>query len=242
VRRKAFALACAAAFVSRLPAAEPEAERAAAFPDLPAMHVHRGGDPLRGLLLADRLEWQGDARDGQAAWDVIGWAGHDASRLWLRAEGEREHGTTQASTLEAFWGRPVARWWDLLIGVRHDLDPGAARTWGAVGLVGMAPYEFDVRLTAYVGEGGATSLRAEVEYDLLLSQRLVLQPRVEARLFGGRDTPRAQSSGLSETSLGLRLRYELAREFAPYAGLEWARRDGGRDDRLTAVLGIRAWL
>jgi copper resistance protein B len=203
--------------------------------------AHMGGDPLRGMLLADRLEWQGDASSSRAAWDVIGWLGKDDGRLWVRAEGERADGSTQSSAVEAFWGRPVGRWWDLLVGLRHDFQPGDARSWIGAGVYGVAPYEFDVRLTAYVGEGGATQLHADVERDLLITQRLVLQPRFEARLFGKNDLARGQSSGLSETALGLRLRYEIRRELAPYVGVEWGREAGGRESRLSALAGVRAW-
>lgn len=207
-----------------------------------SMRGHMNDDPLRAFALADRLEWRSDGGGDAAAWDVLGWIGKDANRLWLRSEGERSRDITEGANLEALWGKPVARWWDLLVGLCHDFEPGAARTWAAFGVTGLAPYGFETQLTAYVDGHGATLLQAELEYELLLTQRWILQPRGEAKLFGRRDAARSTAAGLAESTLGLRLRYELRREFAPYAGVEWTWRGSGYDDQLALVAGIRAWL
>lgn len=197
-----------------------DTDRAAAFPTLHAQHDH--GDPLVWMLQADRFErTQGNA----LAWEGRAWIGHDRGRLWLRSEGERAHGTTEAS-LEALWGHPVDAWWDLLAGVRHDRGDGPSRDWLALGVQGLAPYKFEVQATAYLGSGGRSMLQAEAEYELLLTNRLILQPRIEA-VLQGRDAPeRGIGAGLSETTAGLRLRYEIRREFALYVGYEWSRQHG----------------
>jgi copper resistance protein B len=238
------------------PPALTDAERAAAFPDLSGhdMSGHMDDDPFVWMVLVDRLEWQQGPDEHAFAWDAKAWFGHDDNRLWLRSEGKGEppeHGRVEHADIEALWGKPVSPWWDVLFGVRHDFDPGPSQTWAAIGVQGMAPYKFEVQATAYLGEGGQSALQAEVEYDLLLTNRLILQPRIEATAYGRDDDARGIGSGLSEVDVGLRLRYEVRREFAPYIGIEWGRSFGGTSDfaRLEGedvedtrvVAGVRFW-
>lgn len=202
------------------PPALTDADRAAALPPLHGGHTH--ADPLLWMLQADRFE---RTQDDALAWETTAWVGHDRGRLWLRSEGERAHGQTEAS-LEALWGKPVDAWWDVLAGVRHDRGHGPSRDWLALGVQGLAPYKFEVQATAYLGSGGRSLLQAEAEYELLLTNRLILQPRIEASLHGRDDDERGLGAGLAETSAGLRLRYEFRREFAPYIGYEWSAKHG----------------
>ena len=200
------------------PPALTDADRAAAFPPLHTGHDH--GDPLVWMLQADQLEW---TQDAALAWSGKAWVGHDRGRLWLRSAGERAHGNTSAS-LEALWGRPLDAWWDVFVGVRHDTGHGPARDWLALGVQGLAPYKFEVQATAYVGSGGRSMLQVEAEYEVLLTNKLILQPRIGANVYGRDDPARGIGSGLSDASVGLRLRYEVRREFAPYIGYQWVHR------------------
>ncbi len=225
-----------------------EADREAAKP--PA-HAHDHGSGVFSYLLFDRLEtWDADPGTGQA-WEAQGWIGTDQHRLWLRSEGERERGHTEGADVEVLYGRPVARWWDLVAGVRHDIAPGGERNFAAIGVMGMAPYKFEVEATAYVGTSGQTAARIEAEYELLLTNRLILQPVVEAEWHGKRDAARGIGSGLGKIEAGLRLRYEFTRQFAPYVGLVHERSFGGTADLLRdegesprdtrVVAGVRVW-
>jgi len=114
--------------------------------------------------------------------------------------------------------------------VRQDSGTGPDRTWLAFGIQGLAPYWFDVDATAYVGSSGRAALRLSGEYELLLTQRLILQPRMEVNLYGRRDEARGLGSGLADAAAGLRLRYEFSRQFAPYVGVEWAGKFGQTAD------------
>ena len=153
--------------------------------------------------------------------------------------------------LEALWARPLARWWDVVAGVRHEFEPQDARSWLALGVTGIMPYQFHLQVTAYVGEQGRTALQLESEYQLLLTNRLILQPRLELNAYGKDDPLRGTGSGLSDLELGLRLRYEIRREFAPYVGVAWVHRlgrtaaltrAGGADaSDLQVLVGLRAW-
>ena len=225
-------------------------DRKSAFPELNGQHtVH--DDAVFTYVLFDQLEWQaGDGVRG-LSWDNKGWIGGDVNRFWFRTEGEAEDGDFGDAEAHALYGRAIARWWDLVVGVRQDVRPGPAQTWAAVGIQGLAPYWFEVEATAYVGEAGRTHLRLESEYELLFTNRLILQPLVEVDIYGKSDPERRLGAGLSSIDAGLRLRYEVRREFAPYVGVTWSRKFFGTADLARAegddisgarlALGARVW-
>jgi copper resistance protein B len=227
------------------------ADRAAAFPDVHDTMAH-DDNALNYFVLFDQLEWQSGRGGTVLGWDTKGWVGRDRDRLWFRTEGERDGGRLAHAEVQAFYGRAIARWWDALAGVRQDARPGAAQTWVGVGLQGLAPYWFEVEATAYVSTTGRTHLLLESEYELHVTNRLVLQPLVEANLYGRADPSRGRGAGLSAIEGGLRLRYEFRREFAPYVGVTWQRRlfgaadeareNGQRAGSARLALGLRLWL
>jgi len=226
-----------------------DADRQAAFPDVEGHSVHDRA--MHSYVLIDQLEWQhGDGANG-INWDSRGWIGGDRNRFWFRTEGEGEDADVDTAHAHLLYGRAIARWWDLVAGVRQDFRPGAAQTWAAVGIQGLAPYWLDIEATGYVGESGRTQARVEVEYQLLLTNRLMLQPIVEAEIYGKEDPERRIGAGLSTLETGLRLRYEVRRELAPYIGVSWAAQygktkdfaeeDGRSTGGVRLVSGVRAW-
>ena len=226
-----------------------DADRAAAAPPSGGHSMNDNG--IHSFTLFDRLEtWQANPGSG-VVWDGKTWIGTDLNRVWLRTEGTRIDGKTEDADLEVLYGRSVAAWWDVVAGIRHDFKPGASQDFAAIGVMGMAPYKFEVAGTAYIGQSGQTSARLEATYDTLLTNRLILQPRVEANLFGRDDARRGVGSGLSTVEAGLRLRYEFTRQFAPYIGVVRERAFGGTADFRRAantdiddtriVAGVRIW-
>lgn len=225
-----------------------DADRAAVY-NAPGGHqVHDSG--VNSMLLINQLEWQGG--DGNAqSWDIKGWVGGDIDRLWLRSEGERSAGRTKSAEAQALWGHAIGPWWDVVGGVRQNFKPGDSQTWAAFGVQGMALYNFEAEATLFVGESGHTAARLEGDYDILLTNRLILQPTAELNFYAQNDPQRGVGSGLAESELGLRLRYEIRREFAPYVGVSWNRTYGqtaqyARDDdedvnQLRWVVGVRLW-
>ncbi|MGH8184237.1 MAG: copper resistance protein B [Rhodanobacteraceae bacterium] len=209
-------------------------------------------DPAIGMLLLDRLEYV-HSRDGgnAAAIDGEAWFGRNLNKLWLKFEGEQSSGRLQDLRTEALWAHAVAPFWDTQLGMRHDFGIGPGRTWAALGIEGLAPYWFETQATFYVGQGGRTAARVAFEYEARLTQRLILQPSLEANLYGRDDPQRGVGSGLSDAELGLRLRYEVRRQSAPYVGVVWQQRFGrSRDyaraqgepaDGLQLVAGLRLW-
>lgn len=227
-----------------------DADRAAAFPSLKP-HAMEHAPAFNSLVMINRLEgWDADHGTGQA-WEGSAWFGTDLNRLWLRSEGEREGSRTESSELEVLYGRSVSPWWDVVVGVKQDFRPADSRTWAAFGVQGLAPYKFEMSATAYVGESGQVMATVEAEYELLLTNRLILQPLVEAS-FSSKDVPEyGEGTGLNKVEAGLRLRYEINRRFAPYVGVvherlfgdtaDYRRGEGGdtRDTRFVA--GVRFW-
>ncbi|MBI3574179.1 MAG: copper resistance protein B [Gammaproteobacteria bacterium] len=233
-------------------------------PDARDPHAYSGGydfgpiprprmgdeDNYRSLLV-DRLESVRTRDNTSTAYDLQAWFGRDYDRAVLKAEGEVDGGKLHDARTELLWGHAVSTYWDTQLGVRYDSGLKPDRRWLAFGLQGLAPYWFEIEATAYVGEQGRTALRLEAEYELLLTQKLILQPRVEMNIYGKSDAQRERGSGLSDAALGLRLRYEIRREFAPYIGIErsnkyggsadFARADGKQTSESRVVAGLRFW-
>jgi copper resistance protein B len=204
-----------------------------------------------GKVLLDQLDWRDSEGTDVFAWDAQAFYGSDYNKLWLKAEGERARGTTEEAHAEVLWDHIFSRWWSTQLGVRHDFGEGPSRNWLAAGVQGLAPYFFEIEATAYVGDGGRTAARFKAEYELLFTQRLVLQPELELNAYGKDDPEKRIMSGFSDAQLALRLRYEIRREIAPYIGVAWVHRLGetadvaraaGEDTSdLQALAGIRFW-
>ena len=228
-------------------------DRAAAFPDLDEHHLMHG-ESINSYWALDRLEaWDADEDGTGMAWEAQGWVGSDLNRLWLRSEGERAGGSTESADVEVLYGRAIARWWDAVAGVRHDFafGGGPSRTYAALGVIGLAPYKFEVSATAYLGESGQLGVGAEAEYEMLFTNRLIGQWLVEGEAWSKDDPAVGIGSGLSKVEAGFRLRYEFHRQFAPYVGVVWERAYGGTADQRRAqsgdiddtriVAGVRIW-
>lgn len=216
------------------------------------------GVPMMGghaywMALLERFEYgAGDDHDSYL-WDAQAWYGGDYKKLMFKTEGEGATGeSADSAELQLLYGRLVAPFWTLQTGVRHDVRPGADDvSYAVLGVQGLAPQRFETDLSAFLSDDGDVTLRAEFEYDLLLTQRLLLQPRLELNASLS-DTPQlGLASGLTHSEAGLRLRYQIRREFAPYLGVRWERLHGGTHDLARAqgepgsstslVLGLRAW-
>ena len=226
-----------------------DADRKAAFPDVEGHTVH--DQNLHYYVLLDQFEWQAAGEGSGLNLDSKGWLGTDRNRLWFRAEGDSEDGRVGEAQAHVLYGHQFSRWWDIVGGIRQDFRPGPAQTWAAIGVQGLAPYWFEIEATAYVGASGRTHARFEVEYELLLTNRLIFQPLVELEIFGKSDPERGIGAGVSTTDAGFRLRYEFRRELAPYVGVVWSNKWGKTADFAEAageetggprfVTGLRLW-
>ncbi|WP_338420410.1 copper resistance protein B [Sphingomonas profundi] len=193
-------------------------------------------------------------RGGRAGyrWDGEGWIGGDLDRLTIKSEGEGRVGRRASEAeVQALYSRAIDAYWNVQAGVRQDLQPGARHTYATLGVEGLAPYWFEVEGALFLSNTGDLLGRIEAYYDQRITQRLVLQPRVELEA-AAQDVPEDRiGHGLSEVSLDLRLRYEVRRELAPYVGVSWERWLGRTGDLVAAsgegrggtrlVMGVRAW-
>jgi copper resistance protein B len=240
------ALATAAALVSlgaaSRVAAQPQlppltdADRAAAFPDLGGAHSHGMlEDPFDYSVRVDELETREGEGNDPFAWEARAWLGRSFDKLAIRTEGEQRGDDTDRAELELLWAHTFARWWDVVAGARADFEPSPSRTWAAVGIQGVAPYRFDIEATAYLGDGGDSAARVEATYELLITQRWILEPRLELDWYGQDDPRIGVASGLARGEGGLRVRYEIRREVAPYVGLVRERKFGGTADLAAAA-------
>ena len=232
-------------------------------PDARDPHAYSGGQdfgPLKleladarrlASLRVDNLEVVRTRGNTFVPYDLEAWYGRTYDRAVLKAEGDIDGGELAEARTELLWGHAFAAFWDSQLGVRYDSGAGPNREWLAFGVEGIAPYWFEIEATAYLGEAGQSALRLDASYDLLLTQKLVLQPRIEANIYGKRDVERGLGSGLSDVSAALRVRYEIRRELAPYFGIEWVRKYGETEDLARAagddpndarlVAGLRFW-
>lgn len=192
-----------------------------------------------------------DERDGYA-FEADAWWGGDIDKLWLKAEGEGAlSAKPEAMELQLLWSRAIDPWFDLQAGLRHDFRPDPERSHLVLGVQGHAPYFIELDAAAFLSDEGEATARVEVAYDQLLTQRLVLQPRLEFGLSAREVRELEMGSGLTSAELGLRLRYEIVPEFAPYVGVEYERKFGGTADfardegedagEWSLLLGVRIW-
>ena len=209
------------------------------------------------LLVVDQLEYRMHEGADTMRWDIVGWYGGDYNRLWLKTEGEWKTAGERGGEFEvqALYGRLIAPFWDVQIGVRHDHISQAgfdhSRELAVVGLQGLAPYWFELEPALFISQDGDVSARLTATNDLLLTQRLILQPRLDVDAAGQSVKNFGVGEGINSIGLGLRLRYEIRREFAPYLGVQWlrrlgetadnSRRDGERAADTMLVFGARIW-
>lgn len=208
-------------------------------------------DPVLTMLKIDQLESRNTDGPDPLVLDGQFWIGRDLDKLWFKTEIERVDGATEEAELQALYSRAIAPYWDMQFGWRGDFRPKPERNWLSVGVQGLAPYFFEVDAALFVGESGRSAARLEAEYEFMFTQRLVLSPEIEINLYGKDDPAVGIGSGLSDIEAGLRLRYEIRREFAPYIGINWSRKFGNTADFAKAdgediedtqiVAGVRFW-
>lgn len=219
----------------------------------PAIH----DDQIFWFLMLDELEYRPSGGEEPLAWNLEGWIGDDYTRIWLKSEGEHSTRGPGAGEIEiqALYSRLVSPYFEAQAGIRYDRrfgpGPDLSRVHLALGYQGLAPYWFEVEPTLFVSEDGDVSARLEASYDMLLTQRLILQPDVEIDLAAQTVEEWGVGGGLSEVSVGVRLRYEIRRELAPYLGFGWsqkfgrtaelARAENERVANVAMLFGLRAW-
>ena len=198
----------------------------------PSVRAEVLDNQLFTLVKIDQLEYRSQDGDDIAAWDGQTRIGTDRHKLALKSEGEYVAAPSKLENAEVqlLYQRLISDFFDVQIGVRHDFEPDPSRTFAVVGINGLAPQWLEVDASFFLSEEGDVSARFEVEYDLLITQRLVLEPAAEINVAFSDDQPTGVGSGIGDVELGLRLRYEIERELAPYLGINWERKLGNTSD------------
>lgn len=217
-------------------------------------HAHDMPKMLDNAIFAHGILNQLEGRFGDTnsfRWSGEAWVGTDEDKIWLRTEGRLSNNEMDDGIHELFYSRAISTYFNAMVGGRYDLDSKPGRGWGAIGIEGLAPQFFRVGLTGYVSGDGHFAAKVEGSYDLLITQRLILQPQVEANFYTKDDLARDIGAGFSELDVGLRLRYEITRKFAPYVGVTYfgqfgrtadiIREAGGQTNQVRFVAGLRAW-
>ncbi len=217
-----------------------------------ALLRRENGDVRATAVIIERLETGFGGGEETWLWDVGGWTGGDINRFWWKSEGEGDFDGEIEGEVQALYSRAVSPFWDVQAGVRQDFrEDGENPTHLVLGVQGLAPHWWEVDAAAFLSTGGDLTARVEAEYDQRITQRLILQPRVEVEASASDVPELGLGSGLTHVEAGLRLRYEIAREFAPYVGVEWSRdlgrtadltrAIGGEPEHTRFVIGLRAW-
>lgn len=206
-----------------------------------------------GMVMLERLEARIPTEGGSEGylWDAQAFYGGDINRLVIKTEGEGEFGGgIEDAEIQALYSRAIGPFFDLQAGVRFDPEPDT-RSHAVIGVQGLAPYMFELDAALFLSDRGDITARIEAEYDQRITQRLILQPRIEAELSAQSIPERGLGAGFTKVEPGLRLRYEIEREFAPYIGIEYeaktgetadiARAAGEDPDGIKLLIGLRAW-
>ena len=235
------------------------------FAGAPASAQHHPGEPSESApfgspvadrhvyahLILDQLEGRFGS-DNAFRWDGEAWIGTDTNRLWVKSEAQIEQGRVLHGQHEFLYDRPISSYFDLQAGLRYDLDDGPGKAWAAFGIEGLSQYFFRVSATVYVSDAGNYAAKLLGSFDLLLTQRLILQPTAEFNFYSDADRIRSVAPGLSHFETGLRLRYEITRKFAPYIGIAYDKKFGGTShflsdachasDTMRLAFGVRVWI
>ena len=209
--------------------------------------VHAAGadDPLRTMLIVDKLEILNNDENTRV-WEGSFYIGYDIDKLYVYSDGEATKEGLEISQNELVYSRAIAPFWDIQAGIAYDKNANASKTWGEIAIAGLAPYYFETRAALLFNEDGNVGLRLDAEYEALFTQKLILTPSLEAEFYTKDDPELQLGSGLSSLEAGLRLRYEIVREFAPYIGVTWEKTFDNTSeynpiDETNLLLGIRLW-
>ena len=192
-----------------------------------------------GLVMGDRFEYR--EADEAFLWDISGWYGGDINKFAFKTEGRHLDGDIEHGELQLLYRRALTPYFDLQVGARHSVDHDDSINSAVIGLIGDARYGFEIDASAFLTEDGDLLARAEFERDILLTQRLVLQPRLEVNAAFSDVPELGVDAGIFELSADLRLRYEFSRKFAPYIGVSHEQLDDFESSETTFVLGMRFW-
>lgn len=183
-------------------------------------------DPLLTMVRGDTLEWRDSDEGNLMVWEIDAWVGKDLNKLWIKSSGESVDGAVESNEVDILYSKAIAPFWDLQMGIRHEFKPEPTDDWVGIGVMGLAPYLFDVDANVFINKDSLVNVRFSAEYEYLFTQRVVLIPSFEMSVYSDDDNARGIVSGIASTELGVRLQYQIKREFAPYIGINFDKKFG----------------
>ncbi|WP_052746140.1 copper resistance protein B [Sulfurovum lithotrophicum] len=209
------------------------------------LHAAGADDPIRTMFIMDKFEILNND-DNSREWEGSFYVGYDLDKLYIYSQGAATSDGLESSQNDLVYSRAIAPFWDIQAGIAYDKTGDASKTWGEIAIAGLAPYFFETRAALLINSDGNVGLRLDAEYEALITQKLILTPSVEADFYTKDDPEMLIGSGLSSLEAGLRLRYEIVREFAPYVGVTWEKtfgntRDFNPVDETSLLVGVRFW-
>lgn len=202
-------------------------------------------DPLLTMVKADKLEYRDSDEGNLLVWEFDAWVGKDLNKFWLKVTGESLDGEVESNEVDLLYSRAIAPFWDIQMGLRHEFKPEPTEDWVGIGFMGVAPYLFEVDANIFINEDSVVNARLDAEYEYMFTQKVVLVPNIELSLYSDDDNARGIVSGLASAELGLRLHYEIKREFSPYIGLNYEKQFGNSvieaSSATQLVAGLSFW-
>ncbi len=202
-------------------------------------------DPLLTMVKADKLEFRDSDEGNLLVWELDAWVGKDLSKFWFKSSGESLDGEVESNEVDLLYSKAIAPFWDVQFGLRHEFKPEPTKDWVGIGVMGVAPYLFEIDANVFIDEDSMLNARIDAEYEYMFSQKLVLVPNLEMSLYSDDDNARGIVSGLSSVELGLRLHYEIKREFSPYIGINLEKKFGNsiveESSESQLVAGVSFW-
>ncbi len=198
------------------------------------------GDPLISYLKFDQLEMR-DADEGTLiSWSINAWLGKDLDKLWLKLKGEQSDGNIESQRLDILYNKAISAFWDLQMGMRIELEPEPTQNWIGAGFKGVAPYQIEMDINAFANKNGLIHFSLSAEYEYMFSQKVVLIPEIAFSLYSKDDSKQGIESGMADVEIGIRLGYEIKREFTPYIGINYESKDA-KNFESQLLIGVRTW-
>ncbi|ENX34380.1 hypothetical protein F889_01658 [Acinetobacter colistiniresistens] len=159
------------------------------------------------------------------------WVGTDENKLFILADYAKAESEKSEQSLAALYSRNIADFWDVQAGVNYRYNPDREvdkeQFEGVVGLHGMAQYFFETDAHLYVGQDQQWRFVLETERDLLLTQKLILQPYLEMEWVLRDESKYAAKTGLADAEVGIKTRYETVKNrVMPFIDVGYAYSNG----------------
>ena len=202
-------------------------------------------DPLLAMVKADKLEYRDSDEGNLLVWEFDAWLGKDLNKFWLKLTGESLDGEVESNEVDLLYSKAIHPFWDIQFGFRHEFKPEPTEDWVGIGFMGVAPYLFEVDANIFINEDSVINARIDAEYEYMFTQKLVLVPNFEMSIYSDDNNARGIVSGLASAELGLRLHYEIKREFSPYIGINYEKKFGNsvveESSESQLVAGVSFW-